>query len=224
MTEQERSEIENSLHDQIRDPEASEEELICQIKSMPEAIGAVLRSDSMLFLWAVLWNRFAVAQLLADMGADVHSTFKGSLIAGNALNVAHSPEQAEYLLGLGIEIEKNLDMSKDFINPAIAAARHNDKIMVSYWLDKQKELFQDDQEYISALILETVDTISMMNQSDMIAHVMEDEQLYDVLKDLYAREDSKQSIKLTLSALREIEDEALEPRKQELIKILRNCR
>lgn len=107
MTEQELNEIENTILEQFQNAEISDEAIISQIKSMPEAINQILRSGSDLFLWAVLWDRFAAAQLLADMGADVHCRFKGSLITGNALNVAHTPEQAEYLLGLGLEIEKN---------------------------------------------------------------------------------------------------------------------
>lgn len=55
--------------------------------------------------------------------------------------MAHSPEQADYLLSLGIEIEKNLVLRESFVNPAIIAVKHNDKKMMLYWLNKQKVLF-----------------------------------------------------------------------------------
>ena len=220
MAEQELNEIESTIRELFRNVEISDENVISQIKSMPEAINQILQSGSDLFLEAIRWNRFAVAQVLADMGADVHCTHRGSLIAGNALNVAHTSEQAEYLLGLGLEIEKNLKLSGTYLNPAMAAVRHNDKVMVSYWLDKQREIFKADPEYVDELVHETVYYITMMNQCDMLAHVMADEQLYNILKEYYANEDSKESIKLTLSALRQIEEEALEPKKKELCKIL----
>lgn len=221
MTEQELNEIENTILEQFQNAEISDEAIISQIKSIPEAINQILQSGSHLFLWAVLWDRFAAAQLLAEMGADVHCRFEGSLIAGNALNVAHTPEQAEYLLGLGLEIEKNLKRSSGpYLNPAIVAAGHNDKIMTSYWLGRQREIFKDDEKYVSELMRETVCWISMLNQYDMLAHIIADKQLYNILKEYYANEDDKKSIKLSLSALRQIKDETLEPQKKELCRIL----
>ena len=110
MAELELNEIESTIRERFRNVELSDEDVISQIKSMSEVINQILQSGSDLFLEAMRWNRFAVAQVLADMGADVHCTHRGSLIAGNALNVAHTPEQAEYLLGLGLEIEKKSTM------------------------------------------------------------------------------------------------------------------
>lgn len=100
------------------------------------------------------------------------------------------------------------------------AAGHNDKIMTSYWLGRQREIFKDDEEFVSELMRETVCWISMLNQYDMLAHIIADEGLYNILKEYYANEDDKKSIKLSLSALRQIKDETLEPQKKELCRIL----
>lgn len=68
------------------------------------------------------------------------------MFQGNALNVAWSPEIAEYLLELRVKIEKNLLLRKDYWNPAIVAVWYNDKSMFFYWLKKQKEIFREDKE------------------------------------------------------------------------------
>ena len=73
-------------------------------------------------------KNFPVARALQEMGADIHWTCEASMFNGNALNVAHTPQQADQLLECGVEIERNLSLliSKPFKNPAIMAARHND--------------------------------------------------------------------------------------------------
>ena len=220
MTKQELNEIENTIREQFQKEELSDEDIISGMKSMPEALRQILESGSDLFLWAMLWDRFTVAQALADMGADVHCTFPGSLIQGNALNVAHTPEQAEYLLGLGLEIERNLRRSEPSLNPVIMAAGHNDTVMTFYWLDRQRELFQADEQYWNELVHETVEYISILNQYNMLARIIADEQLYNILKEQYAKEDDRRSGQLSLSGLRQIKDEALECKKKELRRIL----
>lgn len=220
MTEQALNKLEDELYEQFRKQEITEEDIIGQIRSNVDAVTEILKSGSDLFLRAIWWNRFETAKLLAGMGADVHCRMEGSIIGGNALNVAHTREQAEYLLGLDIEIERNLKLSGTYRNPAIAAAMHNDRTMVSYWLDRQREIFAEDEEFVRELVRATIETISMMNQYDMLAHIMQDEHLFDALKEQYAMEDSKELIKLELSALRQIKDAALAPRVKELCRIL----
>lgn len=51
---------------------------------------------------------------------------------------------------------KNLLLSKPFKNPAIVAACGNRETMMFYWLDKQKEIFADDEAYVKSLLYETV--------------------------------------------------------------------
>ena len=43
---------------------------------------------------------------------------------------------------------------------------------------------------------------------------------FGILREIYSQEDDAESIRLSLSALRHISDESLEPRKKELRKIL----
>lgn len=119
-----------------------------------------------------------------------------------------------------MEIERNLLLSKPFQNPAIVAAGENNKTMLFYWLEKQKELFADDANYIRELLYAAVDMVSMMNQSDTLALVITDEELFPILKDVYSRLGNSKSIQLRLRALRQIEDESLEARKKELRKVL----
>lgn len=205
---------------QFRNPSVTDEEIIRQIKEQPELINAELQSKENLFLSAVRWNRFHIAQALEEMGADINWRCEASLIAGNALNVAHSPEQADYLLEHGVEIEKNLSYASPYRNPAIAAADHNDKAMLFYWLNKQKEIFAEDEQFVKELIYATMETVALVNQYDMLSNIIADEELYEVLKEVYSRKDNEKSIKLILSALSYIKDEELESKKKELRKIL----
>lgn len=167
-------------------------------------------------------DRFSVAQALREMGADIHRTCKASVFNGNALNVARSPQQADQLLEWGVEIERNLSLhiSKPFKNPAIMAALHNDTTMLAYWLETQRRLFADQPEYVGEIFYAAMDVVSMMNQYNMLACVIADEELYGILKEIYSQVDNTKAIRLYLGALRHISDESLEPRKKELRKIL----
>lgn len=171
---------------------------------------------------AVVEDRFSVAQALREMGADIHRTCKASVFNGNALNVARSPQQADQLLEWGVEIERNLSLhiSKPFKNPAIMAALHNDTTMLAYWLETQRRLFADQPEYVGEIFYAAMDVVSMMNQYNMLACVIADEELYGILKEIYSQVDNTKAIRLYLGALRHISDESLEPRKKELRKIL----
>ena len=100
------------------------------------------------------------------------------------------------------------------------AAFHNDTTMLLYWLRKQRELFADTPEYVGEIFYGAIDVVSMMNQYNMLSCVIANEELFGILKEIYAQVDDTTSIRLYLSALRHISDEALEPRKKELRKIL----
>ncbi len=62
--------------------------------------------------------------------------------------------------------------------------------------------------------------ISIMNQYNMLACVIADDELFGILKEIYAQVDDGESVRLYLSALRHIKDESLDVRKKELRKIL----
>ena len=207
---------------QLSDETIPDEEIIFQIKENPELVHAKCLSGANLFLEAVIENRFPVAKALCEMGADVHWTCDASMFNGNALNVAHSPQQADWLLEQGVEIEKNLSLSisKPFKNPAIMAASHNDTTMLLYWLEKQRKLFADTPEYVEEIFYATINMVSMMNQYNMLSCVIADDELFGILREIYSQVDNTESIRLYLSALKHISDKNLEDRKKELRKIL----
>ena len=207
---------------QFRDKTISDEEIIRQIKEEPELVHVKCLSGTNLFLDAVFWDRFSIAKALREMGADIHWTCEASMIHGNALGVARSPQQADQLLEWGVEIERNLSLliSKPFKNPAIVAAEHNDTIMLLYWLGKQRGLFADDPGYVGEVFYAAINMVSMMNQYNMLACVIADDELFGILKEIYAQVDDRESVRLYLSALRHIKDEGLDVRKKELRKIL----
>ena len=121
---------------------------------------------------------------------------------------------------LGVEIERNLLLSKPFKNPAIVAALKNNKTMLFYWLNKQKELFAKDETYVAALFYETIQTASIINQYDTLSAIIADDELFSILKNIYAKLDDVKSIQLCSSALRRVGDENLEVRVKELRKTL----
>ncbi len=222
MTDSELRKKASEIAAQFRDKAISDEEIIRQIKEEPQLVHVKCLSGANLFLDAVLCNRFSIATALSEMGANIHWTSEASMIHGNALGVAHSPQDAEALLALGLEIEKNLSfsISKPFKNPAIVAAEHNDPAMLLYWLSKQKDLFADDPEYVGKIFYAAIDMASMMNQYNMLSCIIADDELFGILKKIYSQIDNAASVRLYLSALRHIKDEKLEDRKKELRKLL----
>lgn len=222
MTDLELRKRASEIAAQFRDKTVSDEEIIRQITEEPELVHVKCLSGANLFLDAVLWDRFSIAKALGGMGADVHWRSEASMIHGNALGVARSPQNAEELLALGVEIERNLSfsISKPFKNPAVVAAEHNDTTMLLYWLGKQREIFADDPEYVGKIFYAAIDMASMMNQYNMLSCIMADDELFGILRGIYAQEDNEKSIRLYLSALRHIKDERLEGRKEELRKVL----
>ncbi len=207
---------------QFRDVTISDEELIRQIREEPELLHTKCLSGANLFLEAVARGRFSVARALQEMGADIQWACEASMIHGNALGVARSPQEAEELLAWGVAIERNLSLliSKPFKNPAIVAAEHNDTVMLLYWLEKQRELFADEADYVGELFYAAIDVVSMMNQYNMLACVIADDALFHILKEIYSQVDNTQAVRLYLGALRHISGESLEGRKKELRKIL----
>lgn len=63
-----------------------------------------------------------------------------------------------------------------------------------------------------------------MNQCDMLACIMANDDLYQVMKEIYSKVDNMSSIKLILGSFRQIKEEALEGKKKELRKILNGKR
>lgn len=222
MTELELRQRAAEIAAQFRDKSVSDEELVRRVREEPELLHTKCLSGANLFLEAVARDRFSVSRALREMGADIQWTCEASMIHGNALGVARTPEQAEELLEWGVELERNLSflISKPFKNPAIVAAEHNDTAMLMYWLRKEKELFADDPEYVGEVFYAAIDMASMINQYNMLACVIADDELFGILKEIYAQVDDKKSVQLYLSALRHIKDESLESRKKELRKIL----
>ncbi len=222
MTDLELRKKASEIAAQFRDRTIPAEEILRQIQEEPELVHVTGLSGANLFLDAVLWDRFSIAKALCEMGADIHWTSEASMIHGNALGVAHCPQDAEELLALGLEIEKNVSfsISKPLKNPAIVAAEHNDTTMLLYWLKKQRELFADDPEYVRKVFYAAIDMASMLNQSAMISCILAEDELFGILKEIYSQIDDVTSVRLYLRALRQIKDEKLESRKKELRTIL----
>lgn len=220
MDEKELSKLGTAIAQQMRNKDVTEDKIIAEIEKTPELAQIKLSSGSNLFLASVLYNRFNITKSLVGLGADIHWKNSASLISGNALNVAHTPEAADYLLGLGLEPEKNLLISAPYWNPAIKAAAHNDVNMMLYWLNKEKELFKEDENYIRALVHATIEMAVIMNQWTMTSRIMEDDELYVILKDTYDQTSDMNSIKLYLRALKQVTEEHLIDKKKELSKRL----
>ena len=115
---------------------------------------------------------------------------------------------------------RNLSLRHPCQNPAITSASRNKPEMMRYWLQKQSQLFAGEPEYLQQLFYAAIRVASMFNQYNTLAVIIADDQLFPLLKEIYAGEDTADSIKLYQSALRRIKDEGLEPRKKELRKVL----
>ena len=217
-TEKEKRDLEvaNRIYDMISNKEVSDEDIVSEIVKNPEA-----RDINNLVLKSVFCNRFEVTKKLVELGLDINQKTNASLYRGNALNVASSKEQAEWLLEHGAEIEKNLSIyvSNPYVNPAIMAALHNDANMVLYWLDKEKEVF-DDEKFIDELYYSVIDKVLIVNQYNTLSVLMRDDKIYETMKETYSKVDNLESIKLYQSSMRKITDEDLEDKKKELKKIL----
>lgn len=89
------------ISSQLRDETVSDEEIIRQIEEEPELVHAKRLSGENLFLEAVAWDLFSVAQALRKMGADIHWTCQASVFNGNTLNVAHTLPAGGAAFGMG---------------------------------------------------------------------------------------------------------------------------
>lgn len=220
MTDQELRMLSAAIQSQLADAAVADEVILDKVREVPELLQAQLPSGANLFLAAVSRGRFELAKKVAAMGADIHWRCEASGIGGNALNAARTPEQAEELLAMGLEIEKNLSLRHPCQNPAVTSARRNEPEMMRYWLQKQSQLFAGEPEYLQQLFYAAINVASIINQYNMLAVIIADDELFPLLREIYSREDTVDSIKLYQSALRRIKDESLEPRKKELRKIL----
>ena len=220
MTDQELRMLSAAIQSQLADAAVPDEVILDKVREVPELLQAKLPSSANLFLAAVSRGRFQLAKELAAMGADIHWRCEASGIGGNALNAARTPEQAEDLLAMGLEIERNLSLRLPCQNPAVTSASRNEPEMMRYWLQKQSQLFAGEPEYLQQLFYAAIRVASMLNQYGTLAVIMADDELFPLLKEIYSREDTVDSIKLYQSALRRIKDESLEPRKKDLRKIL----
>ena len=218
MTESELKEKANKILEQIRDKNISDEIIIGQIRENPELIHVKLKTGMNLFMAGTDCDRLLSAKALSHMGADIHWTCPAG--EGNALNIAKSPETADALLALGVEIERNLLLSQPFRNPAVVAAGRNNTTMLFYWLEKQKEIFAEDKAYVKELFHAAIRMVSIINQHNMLACVMADDALFGILQDIYANLDDVSSIRLCLRSLGNINDKNLDARKKELRKTL----
>ena len=220
MTDQELRMLSAAIQSQLADAAVPDEVILDKVREVPELLQAKLPSSANLFLAAVSRGRFELAKKAAAMGADIHWRCEARGIGGNALNAARTPEQAEELLAMGLEIERNLSLRLPCQNPAVTSASRNEPEMMRYWLQKQSQLFAGEPEYLQQLFYAAIRVASMLNQYGTLAVIMADDELFPLLKEIYSREDTVDSIKLYQSALRRIKDESLEPRKKELRKIL----
>ena len=220
MTDQELRMLSAAIQSQLADAAVPDEVILDKVREVPELLQAKLPSSANLFLAAVSRGRFELAKKAAAMGADIHWRCEASGIGGNALNAARTPEQAEELLAMGLEIERNLSLRLPCQNPAVTSASRNEPEMMRYWLQKQSQLFAGEPEYLQQLFYAAIRVASMLNQYNTLAVIIADDQLFPLLKEIYAGEDTADSIKLYQSALRRIKDEGLEPRKKELRKVL----
>ena len=220
--------IMDELKKMMRDKEYSDEEIYDKISENSEMIKMIdQRSGCNLFIHSVLCDRMKLAQKLADHGANIHLEVKGSLYSGNALNVAKTPECADWLLSIGIQIEKNLEQNSQerttpYDNPAIVAAAHNDFMMLRYWLTKEREVFADDPQYVSELYTKAIEMCTIVNQPNMLAEILGDKELYPLLEKAYCEKAfwDANSIKKQKKALKSIEDRALQDKAKKLVKIL----
>ncbi len=213
----------------IADESCSDAEIQKKIAETPIIIklrDRITRTN--LFMQAVFFNRMDLAKYLAEQGADISFETETAGFHGNALNAAKTPEMAEWLLSLGLKIERNLiqniyDRPVPYDNPAVVSANHSRPQMMRYWLIKEKELFADDSDYIDKLFFTTIDMASLHNSSFMLTPIIGDDDLFPYLKRVYAEGDFwnlKETIKLHKRGLKTVEAEELQDRKKELLKIL----
>ena len=179
-------------------------------------------STANLMIEAVLCDRFEVAKQLVNMGSDINWKCKASMINGNVLNVVSTPEEAEFFLKNGAEIEQNFKLNISYVNPAIAAAQKNDLRMLEYWINKEKILFSNDMNYYNELCMAVVDSVSDINQTETLSYVISNDNLFEMLIENYKNITDKKSIELRRNSLNMIKNQDVKPRVEELKNILKS--
>ena len=213
----------------LGEKDITDSEIWKKISETPEIIKIKdKRSFASLFLLTIPSGRLDLAKKLAENGADVHEETTLPFFNGNALNGATTKEMADWLLSLGLKVEKNLVREQEkrtspYDNPAVNAASRKDTVMMRYWLTKEKELFVAEPEYLEALFEKTISAAAKVNQNTLLEFIIRDEELYPYLKKDYndgTGWNPKVSAKLRKQTLKLIESEELKPQVKELIKIL----
>lgn len=222
MNEKEKRIEANKIKALYLDKNITNEEILAIISEQNYVINMELMSTANLMIEAVLCNRFEVAKKLVDMGSDINWKCKASMINGNVLNVVSTPEEAEFFLKNGAEIEKNFKLNISYVNPAIAAAGKNDLRMLEYWINKEKILFSDNMDYYNELCKAVVDMISNLNQRETLGYVISNDNLYAVLKENYKNITEKKSVTLRRKSLNMVKNDEIKTRVEELKNILEN--
>ena len=204
------------------DKNITNEEILEIISEKKYVINIELMSTANLMIEAVHCDRFEVAKQLVNMGSDINWKCKASMINGNVLNVVSTPEEAEFFLKNGAEIEQNFKLNISYVNPAIAATQKNDLRMLEYWINKEKILFSNDMNYYNELCMAVVDLVSDINQTETLSYVISNDNLFEMLIENYKNITDKKSIELRRNSLNMIKNQDVKPRVEELKNILKS--
>ena len=111
MNEKEKKIEANKIKIFYLDKHITNVEILELISEKKYVINIELMSTANLMIEAVHCDRFEVAKQLVNMGSDINWKCKASMINGNVLNVVSTPEEAEFFLKNGAEIEQNFKMN-----------------------------------------------------------------------------------------------------------------
>ena len=222
MNEKEKKIEANKIKILYLDKNITNEEILEIISEKKYVINIELMSTANLMIEAVHCDRFEVAKQLVNMGSDINWKCKASMINGNVLNVVSTPEEAEFFLKKGAEIEQNFKLNISYVNPAIAATQKNDLRMLEYWINKEKILFSNDMNYYNELCMAVVDLVSDINQTETLSYVISNDNLFEMLIENYKNITDKKSIELRRNSLNMIKNQDVKPRVEELKNILKS--
>ena len=88
----------SELKYRLVDEKMSENEIIKVLEQTPKLAEVILPATTNLFMEAVSYNKMKVVEKLISLNSDIHLCCRPSAIRGNALNLAKTPEMADYLL------------------------------------------------------------------------------------------------------------------------------
>lgn len=222
MNEKEKKIEANKIKILYLDKNITNEEILEIISEKKYVINIELMSTANHMIEAVHCDRFEVAKQLVNMGSDINWKCKASMINGNVLNVVSTPEEAEFFLKNGAEIEQNFKLNISYVNPAIAATQKNDLRMLEYWINKEKILFSNDMNYYNELCMAVVDLVSDINQTETLSYVISNDNLFEMLIENYKNITDKKSIELRRNSLNMIKNQDVKPRVEELKNILKS--